>query len=218
MSSGNGNLWCIDLKLAVERGAKATDRDVSSELLVRMVKQPDGTTKAETKPNPASALVWHFGGQEQRKWARRDFKFDRTLSTVAIADDILYATGIGGFVYCLNAKTGELYWEYDTRASIWGSPYLVDGKLIVVTDAGELFFLQHKAKPGKYDFTELAKNAPNQRDARKIYRAEAAKFEKDNLLAKIELPQCVQGTPTVVNGVLYLATESSTLFAIRSRK
>ena len=50
-STGIAYLWCIDLKKAVELGAKAPDRDVSPELVVRVEKQGDAE-KVVTKPNP----------------------------------------------------------------------------------------------------------------------------------------------------------------------
>lgn len=109
-SSGLAHLWCIDLKKAIELGAKAPGRDVSPDFLVRIEKQADGTEKAITKPNPASAVAWVYGGEEHRQWSPRDFKFGRTMSTVAVVDDIVYAAELHGYLHCLNAKTGELCW------------------------------------------------------------------------------------------------------------
>ena len=212
-STGLAHLWCIDLKRAVELGAKAPDRDVSTDLLVRVEKQPNGEEKAVTKPNPSSALAWVLGGEERRKWARRDFKFGRTMSTVAVVDDIVYAAELAGHVHCLNAHTGESYWQYDTMASIWASPYYVDGKVLVATDAGDLFVFRHDPKPTKFDGLGAAHDAPDLKAARKIIKATQAEIEKKYLLAKIEFPMPFRTTPTVVNGVLYVATET-TLYAI----
>ncbi len=212
-STGIAHLWCIDLKKAVELGAKAKDRDVSPELVVRVEMPPNGDEKVVTKPNPASALVWVFGGEDARKWAPRDFKFGRTLSTVAVVDDIVYATELASYVHCLNANTGELYWQYDTKASIFGSPYYVDGKVLVGTDAGELFVFKHAAKPTTFDGVEAAKGAATLEAARVIHEAKRAEVEKEYLLAKIEFPAPIRTTPTVANGVLYVATDSA-LYAI----
>ena len=66
-----------------------------------------------------TAAVWHFG----------DEQFNRTMSTVAIADGLLYIADLSGFLYCLDVRTGDLYWKHDTLAAIWGSPYVVDGKV-----------------------------------------------------------------------------------------
>ena len=52
--------------------------------------------------------------------------------------------------------------------------------------------------------------------ARTIQKGERAKAQKEYLLAKIEFPASIRGTPAVVNGVLYVATENA-LYAIGKR-
>ena len=65
------------------------------------------------------------------------------MSTCAVADDLVYTSDLNGFVYCFDALTGERYWEYETNASIWGSPYVVDGKVFIGTDDGIMYVFQH---------------------------------------------------------------------------
>jgi len=79
--------------------------------------------------------VWRVGGDD----------FHRTLSSVAIADDLLYASDLTGYLYCLDAKTGKRHWRFDTFASVWGSPGLIDGKVYLGTEDGEVVVLQHSA-------------------------------------------------------------------------
>src|SRR5437870_608489 len=122
------------------------------------------------------------------------------MSTVAVVDDVVYATELAGYVYCLDARTGAPYWQYDTKASIWGAPYYVDGKVPVGTDSGELFVFKHAAKPTKFDGVEAAKDAPDVKAARVIYKARRADTEKEYVLAKIEFPAVFRTTPIVVNG------------------
>lgn len=212
-SSGPAHLWCIDLKKAVELGAKADGRDVSSELLVKIEKQPNGDEKVITKPNPASALAWVFGGEDKRKWSPRNLRFGRTLSTVAVVEDVVYAAELHGYVYCLSAKTGELFWQHDTKAAVWGSPLFVDGRVLVATDAGDLFASRHSAKPRRFDPVEAGKDAADLKTARRLAKEGRAAFEKQHLAAKIEFPTSILSTPVVANGVLFVATET-TLFTL----
>lgn len=80
--------------------------------------------------------IWHLGGED----------FHRSLSTCAVADDLVYAADLSGFLYCLDIKTGKPYWVHDTFAAIWGSPYVVDGKVMLGTEDGEVIVLEHDKK------------------------------------------------------------------------
>ncbi len=79
------------------------------------------------------AVIWHRGGED----------FHRTISTVAIKDDIAYAADLSGFLYALNADTGEHYWTYDAFAAVWGSPFVADGKVYLGDEDGDLVVLEH---------------------------------------------------------------------------
>lgn len=76
-----------------------------------------------------TAKVWHH-----------DFR--RTISTVAISDGILYAANFSGFLHALDVKTGEMLWEHDMLAAVWGSPYVVDGKVLIGDEDGDVSVLQ----------------------------------------------------------------------------
>ena len=71
-------------------------------------------------------------------WHRGDEDFHRTMSTVAIDDNLLYIADLSGFVYCLDANTGEHHWTYDTFAAIWGSTFVADGKVYIGDEDGDL--------------------------------------------------------------------------------
>ena len=66
-------------------------------------------------------------------------KINRSLSTCAITDNgLLFIADFSGYVYCLDAQTGNLHWRYDTKCHIWGSTLVADGKVFVGTEDGEL--------------------------------------------------------------------------------
>ena len=79
-------------------------------------------------------------------WHRGDEDFHRTMSTVAIEDDLLYIADLSGFVYCLDANTGEHHWTYDTFAAIWGSTFVADGKVYIGDEDGDLAILKASKK------------------------------------------------------------------------
>ncbi len=86
-----------------------------------------------------SGRVWRVGGEV----FPGNSTFHRTLSSVAIADGLLYAADLAGFLYCFDVRTGKPHWRHDAFASVWGSPLVVDGKVMLGTTDGEVVVLRH---------------------------------------------------------------------------
>ncbi len=83
-----------------------------------------------------SGLVWHRGGED----------FNRTISTAAIYDGIVYITDLSGFLYALDAETGKHHFTYDAFAAVWGSPYVADGKVYLGDEDGDIAVLKTGTK------------------------------------------------------------------------
>ena len=75
-------------------------------------------------------------------WSRDGEDFYRTMSTAAIADGILYISSLSGFLHALDADTGEEFWTYDAFAAVWGSPFVVDGKVMLGDEDGDIAVLR----------------------------------------------------------------------------
>lgn len=78
-----------------------------------------------------SGLIWHFD------------KIRRSISTAAIKDDLLYIADFSGFFHCLDLKTGKPYWTHDMFAAIWGSPMLIDNKVYLGDEDGDVVVVEH---------------------------------------------------------------------------
>jgi outer membrane protein assembly factor BamB len=78
-----------------------------------------------------TGLVWHYD------------KIRRSISTAAVADGLVYISDFSGFLHCLDAKTGQPYWTHDMLAAIWGSPFVVDGKVYLADEDGDVAVLAH---------------------------------------------------------------------------
>jgi outer membrane protein assembly factor BamB len=126
---GVGHFWCIDI---TKKG------DVSPELVT-----DDSVFPPKTKPNPNSALVWHYGGFAEEGKYDRNYWFGRTMSTCAIHDGLVYIAEQEGILHCLDVKTGKQYWEHDTGAQVWSSPFWVDGKIYLGNDDGDVYVFAH---------------------------------------------------------------------------
>ncbi len=101
-------------------------------------------TLEDGKPNPNSGQIWHLGGVDEDgsvTGRKKSLIFRRTISTVAISDGLVYAPDLSGFLHCIDFKTGKRYWEYDTFAAIWGSPMVVDGKVFLGDEDGDMVIL-----------------------------------------------------------------------------
>lgn len=190
---GPGRLWCID---PTKRG------DVSAELVIddqgnsvphRRVQAADATRGERAIPNPNSAVVWQYSTQDRNGDGVIDFdeEFHRSISIPVIKDDILYAADYSGILHCLNAKTGHVYWAYDMLAACWGSPLLVDGKVYIGDEDGDVAIFRHSSDPS----VAMRDGGP--------YHGE------------VHMDNSVYMTPIVANNTLYIATRSH-LFAIGS--
>ena len=68
-----------------------------------------------------SGRVWCYQG------------LDRTLSTVSVADGLVYLSDVAGRLHCLDAKTGKCYWIHETQSQTWGSTLVADGRVYMPT-------------------------------------------------------------------------------------
>ena len=97
------------------------------------------------------------------------------MSTSSIADGLLYVADYSGFVYCLDARTGEEQWVHDTMAHIWGSTLVADGKVYIGNEDGYMTIL------------------PADKE-----------YSKDRVV-EIDMTSPIYSSPIAANGVLYVA-------------
>ncbi|HYI94435.1 MAG TPA: PQQ-binding-like beta-propeller repeat protein [Bryobacteraceae bacterium] len=78
-----------------------------------------------------TGLIWHYD------------KIRRSISTGAYKDGILYYADFSGFLHAVDAKTGKPFWVHDMLAAVWSSPTVVDDKVYLGDEDGDVVVLQH---------------------------------------------------------------------------
>ena len=80
--------------------------------------------------NPNAGVIWHY----------TDIR--RSISTGALKDGILYFSDFSGFLHAIDAKSGKQLWKHDMFAAIWGSPMVIDDKVYLGDEDGDVTVLQ----------------------------------------------------------------------------
>jgi outer membrane protein assembly factor BamB len=69
-------------------------------------------------------------------------KIKRSISTGAIANGLLFYADFTGYLHCLDVNTGQPYWTHDTLSAVWGSPMVIDGKVYLGDEDGDVLILE----------------------------------------------------------------------------
>lgn len=120
-AGGPAWFYCID---ATKTG------DISPHLL-------DGTDKG--KPNANSGMIWKYGGAHEK--TKRPILY-RTISNAAIHNGLLVTADVRGRIHCLDERTGKVHWVHDAESEICGSPLIVDNKIYLGADNGNVWIMQ----------------------------------------------------------------------------
>jgi outer membrane protein assembly factor BamB len=69
-------------------------------------------------------------------------KIKRSISTGAIYNGLLFYADFTGYLHCLDANTGQAYWTHDTLSAVWGSPMVIDGKVYLGDEDGDVLVME----------------------------------------------------------------------------
>lgn len=87
----------------------------------------DGTKRGDITQ---TGRLWHYD------------KIRRSVSTGAFYNGMIFYSDFSGFLHCLDAKTGKPHWTHDMLAAIWGSPMVIDGKVYLGDEDGDVAILE----------------------------------------------------------------------------
>ncbi|MEZ6045160.1 MAG: PQQ-binding-like beta-propeller repeat protein [Planctomycetaceae bacterium] len=131
--------------------------------------------------NPNSGQIWHYGGMDEDGSVTGEADseiFRRTISTVAVHNGLVYAADLSGRLHCIDLETGKRNWEYDLFAAVWGSPMVVDGKIVIGDEDGDLTIIP-----------------------------EGAELEEDAII-RFPFSSSIYSTPTFANGSMFVTDRS----------
>jgi outer membrane protein assembly factor BamB len=89
-----------------------------------------------------SGKLWHYD------------KIRRSISTGAVYNGLLFYADFSGFLHCLDVNTGQAYWTHDMLSAVWGSPMVINGKVYLGDEDGDVAVLEaskEKKLVGKMD-------------------------------------------------------------------
>jgi len=118
----------------------------------------------------------------------RNAATDGVWATPALTDEMVYAPTHAGFLYGLRRDTGEVVWSKRLAGPVWSSPVVVDDVLIQGDCGGDIY---------GYDISLPWIDPPE--------------------LWRVSLDGCVEATPAVWNGVLYVGARDGGFYAIGDR-
>ena len=196
---GVGHLWCID---PTKRGDVSAELAFNAEAPNQVI--PHKRVQAVVaeagdlvRPNSNSAAVWHYSEFDQNDDGEIDFEetMHRSCGTVAIRDDILYIADFSGLFHCLDAQTGAVHWTHDLLAAAWGSPLIVEDKVYIGDEDGEMAIFRHSAD------SKVAKQIVDD--------------EPEPYYGTRDMGSSVYSTPIIADNVLYISNRAH-LFAIEA--
>ncbi|MEO1496575.1 MAG: PQQ-binding-like beta-propeller repeat protein [Planctomycetota bacterium] len=194
---GVGHLWCIDPSGSgdVSPELAFNDADLSTPIPHKRIQAVEEEEGDIARPNPFSKAVWHYTEQDQNGDGEIDFEetMHRSCGTVAIKDGVLYIADFSGLFHCLDAATGRVHWTYDMFAAAWGSPLIVEDKVYIGDEDGDVAIFRHSADPNVAMVDDGGEMMP--------------------ALGEVNMGNSVYSTPIVADGVLYISNRTH-LFAI----
>jgi outer membrane protein assembly factor BamB len=142
---GAGNLWCIDPTKRGDISAELAIDAEGNDLLHRRIQAVNPRLGERSVPNPNSGVIWNFREVDSNEDGTIDYEeqMHRSIASPVIKDGLLYIGDFSGIFYCLDASTGQPFWTHDCLSPLWGTALLVDGKVFVGDEDGDICVFEH---------------------------------------------------------------------------
>jgi outer membrane protein assembly factor BamB len=160
-------------------------------------------------PGPLPALLWRFETS------------DDVASSPAVVDGVVYVGSNDGYLYALDAATGDRRWRFKTAGPVYPSPAVVDG--VVYIGGGSSYYaldaatgeehwrFQHTAVSHVYCSPAVADGIVYVGGGSRVYALDADTGEE---LWRFQPAWNSVFSPAVAEGVVYIASEDGYIDAL----
>lgn len=156
---GIGHMWCIDPNKRGDVSPTLVKDKDGKPVEHRRLQAAEEGDKVELNPN--SAAVWRYSKSDRDGNGKIDFEetMHRTIGTVAIKNNLVFCADYSGLFHCVDAKEidktqknedgthpPKAYWTYDMFAASWGSPLIVEDKVYMGDEDGDIVIFELSKK------------------------------------------------------------------------
>jgi len=151
-----------------------------------------------------------------------EFETDGQISNApAVVDGTVYTGSRDGYIYALEADSGEQQWRFDTESDVRSSPAVVDGTLYVGTQAGTVYAVDTEEGDEQWRFgtggavrsspTVVEETVYIGSQDNSVYAIDASEGTER---WRFETDFWVESSPAVADGVVYVGSDDGDLYAL----
>jgi outer membrane protein assembly factor BamB len=156
-------------------------------------------------------------------WQQK-FEASGFLAGAAFHDNRLYVGDFNGVIRALDAVDGKELWKYEAKGEAYAAPNVVDGRVLVTTEAGELISLDAQTGEQQWHFQIEAplRCWPTVVEGRVLLagcdeRVHAVDVATGEEVAGVDIDGPTGATPAMLNGNALFGTEQGSFYAIDSQ-
>ena len=155
---------------------------------------------------------------------RQKFADSGFLAGGAFHDNRLYVGDFNGVIRALAAADGKELWKYEAKGEAYAAPNVVDGRVLVTTEAGELISLDEETGQEQWHFQIEAplRCWPTVVEGRILLagcdeRVHAVDIVTGKEVAGVDIDGPTGSTPAILSDKALFGTEQGSFYAIDSK-
>ncbi len=155
---------------------------------------------------------------------KQEFEDSGFLAGAAFHENRLYVGDFNGVIRALDASDGKELWQYQAKGEAYAAPNVVDGRVLVSNEAGELVSLAVETGELQWQFQIEAplRCWPTVVDGRVLLagcdeRVHAVDVTNGKEVAGVDIDGPTGATPAMFNGNALFGTEQGSFYAINSK-